>query len=105
MLLRYNRKHNSCQVIDVWFAKQNAFCMWLYKIIKAWKTIFLGFVKLKDGIPNIDELPKSKEKCFLCYKRDKLKKKLLYVKCKETLIYLLNLTLSFKGDWSWVLPI
>ena len=65
----------------------------------------MGFVKLKDGIPNIDECPECKEKWFLRYMYDKLKKKFLLNKRKEKLIYLLNLTLNFKGDQRWVVPI
>ena len=69
----------------------------MYKIIKAWKIVFLDFIKLKNGVLDIDEHPKRKEKCFLCYMHDKLVKEFLLIKCKEKLIYLLNLTLRFKG--------
>ena len=35
--------------------------MWLHESINVWKTIFIGFLKHKDGVPNKDESPKNKE--------------------------------------------
>ena len=38
--------------------------MWLYESINAGKTIFIGFVKQKDSVPDKDKSPKSKENTF-----------------------------------------
>ena len=49
----------------------------MYESIKARKIVFLGFVKLKVGVFDIDDHPKSKEKFFLHYMHDKLKEFLI----------------------------
>ena len=73
---------NKCRVT------KNICCQVIVEISKSMeKFMILGFVKHENGILDIFECPKSKGKCFLHYIHDKLKKKLLLIKCKEKLIY------------------
>ena len=72
--------------------------MWLYESLNTRKTVFLGFVKHEDSIPAKDESPESKENALYSACMIDSKRSFLLIKRKEKLIYLLNLTLSFKGD-------
>ena len=70
----------------------------MYESLKAGKTILLGFVKHDDDILDKDKSLERNENALYSACMIDSRRSFLLIKHKEKLIYLLNLTLRFKGD-------